>query len=354
MSEVRVGIVGGGMMAQAAHIPCLAAMKNVRLEALCEPRADLAASLAAKWHIPKTVPRLDELLSLDLDAVLILTRVELHKTQVLQALRAGKHVFVEKPLAMSAASIDEILPIAKASGKVLRVGTMKRHDRNVKQGLAKLAAGNPGKLLHARMSAFIGAHWDARLTATHPLLQSKETVAFDPKAVDAGPAWLSAPRDAAFYSFDNPYYGWLDTGVHLVNFIRYATGCEPTVAGSWKHGGMRTVQLDFAGSAGSLEFCVNFAMKRWEETTELHHERATLRIETPPPLDMQTASRVELYREEGENLETCVLGDNRRWAFAEQLESFVAAVGAGRPDSTDLEHARHDLVLIEAIHRNAP
>ncbi len=348
--KLKIGILGCGNMAQMAHIPAFKSLANADVVALCDFRLNVAQALCARWDVPNACGNLEEMLALDIDAVAVLTPAPSHLRDIRLSLEAGKHVFTEKPAAMCVESVRELQQVAQSAGKTVRVGYMKRHEQNICELLKLQSAGDWGKLLFVRTHSFIGSHWDAAVGSLVRPITSGEIPPFDASMLDPGPAWLDAPRDQAFYSFDNPYFGLLDTGSHSVNLLRCLTGITPSVKSVRNSGPVRLVDFDFGGVPGVLEFCVNFAMERWDEVTELYFEKASVTIKTPPPLDRQTSAQVEIYTEADGRHENLVLENNRRWAFQRQAESFVQQALAGET-GTDLEEAEQDVALIEQIYR---
>jgi predicted dehydrogenase len=90
MDKVKLGIIGGGNMAQWAHLSCFGVLKKVELAALYDPREKAGGEVCAKWNIPKYTDSLDELLGMDIDAVCVPTPVQCHKNQIIAALEAEK------------------------------------------------------------------------------------------------------------------------------------------------------------------------------------------------------------------------------------------------------------------------
>lgn len=352
MKKVRVGVIGCGYMAQAAHLPCLAMNPGVEVAALYSRRREAAEAAARRWNVPLVCGSEEELLALGLDAVWVLTPVQSHLANIGDALKTGKAVFTEKPAAMSVESAKKLAVLAKEAGKGVSVGYMKRHDANIVELLRRMGEARWGKMLFLRAHAFIGSDWNAGIDGLVPVTRSASAVPESGREkLDPGPAFLPAPRDAKFYSFDNPYYGLLDTGCHSVNLLRRLAGCEPAVVSAAERNGVKLVEFEFGGVEGTLEFCVNFQMRRWDEVTELYFERASVRILTPPPLDMQSSSVIELYEEDGALNRRLTLEDNRQWAFRRQADAFVEKVRSGDESAADLEEAANDIAVIEAIAR---
>jgi predicted dehydrogenase len=99
---IGLGIIGCGELAQHGVLPHLAqpdALPLARVAALCGRTLDRAQALAQLYHVPHVTADYGELLADEaVEAVLILTPARLHFTQALAAVRAGKHVYVQKPM----------------------------------------------------------------------------------------------------------------------------------------------------------------------------------------------------------------------------------------------------------------
>jgi predicted dehydrogenase/threonine dehydrogenase-like Zn-dependent dehydrogenase len=99
---VRVGLIGAGSFAQGSHLPNLLKLRDrFEIRAVASRTGSNAKAVADRVEAAYATTDLDEVLAdPDIDLVLISTRHDLHARQALAALRAGKHVFVEKPLAL--------------------------------------------------------------------------------------------------------------------------------------------------------------------------------------------------------------------------------------------------------------
>jgi predicted dehydrogenase/threonine dehydrogenase-like Zn-dependent dehydrogenase len=100
---VRVALVGAGAFAQGSHVPNLLKLRDrFEVRAVMSRTGSTAKAVANRVEAAYATTSLDEVLADDdVDLVLISTRHDLHARQALQALEAGKHVFVEKPLALN-------------------------------------------------------------------------------------------------------------------------------------------------------------------------------------------------------------------------------------------------------------
>lgn len=110
-SEKKLGIavVGAGNFARGVHLPNLAASSDFDLKAIVCRTGHAAVAAARQFRVPLATTDFQQVLhDSSIDAVLIATRHDLHASQVLSALRAGKHVLVEKPLALTESELAEM------------------------------------------------------------------------------------------------------------------------------------------------------------------------------------------------------------------------------------------------------
>jgi predicted dehydrogenase len=131
MTNVGIGLVGAGRIAQAAHVPALAKADGAELVAVCDRSETLSREVARRCDVPG-YRSLDELLADDaVDAVILAVPDRLHLPLGRQVLEAGRHLLVEKPLAGTVAEAEELEAISIATDRRLQVGAMKRHDPGV-------------------------------------------------------------------------------------------------------------------------------------------------------------------------------------------------------------------------------
>ena len=137
---LRIGVVGGGMIAQAMHLPHLNELQSrYSVTALAEPSATVREALCARFGIPKGFADWRSLVDgTDLDAVLIASPAGTHVEITLAALERGLHVFCEKPLAITLDDVDRIIAARDRAERVVQVGYMKRHDPAFQRALAEM------------------------------------------------------------------------------------------------------------------------------------------------------------------------------------------------------------------------
>lgn len=129
---LRIGVIGAGPIAQAAHFEACRKARNAELYAICDLAEDLVTNMAVIHHPRMTYLDYDQMLAdPQVDAVIVATADQFHAAMVARALAAGKHVLVEKPLAVSVEECEALRKDVQRSGCVLQVGTMKRYDPGI-------------------------------------------------------------------------------------------------------------------------------------------------------------------------------------------------------------------------------
>ncbi len=125
--DVRLGIAGAGAFASSVLVPAFARAKGVRLSTIVSARGITAAKLGERFGFARAATSFAALCADPaIDAVVIATRHNLHAEQAALALAAGKHVFVEKPLALGPAELDRLREAALGSGRILLAGFNRR------------------------------------------------------------------------------------------------------------------------------------------------------------------------------------------------------------------------------------
>src|SRR5262245_10119043 len=148
MSELGFGIVGAGMVARY-HAAGIERAPGARLVAVCREAATRAEAAAAQFGVPCETD-LEALLGRpDIDAVCICTPSGQHAAQAIAAARAGKHVLVEKPMALSLADADTMIAAAREAGVTLGVAFQRRTEPAYTSLRSALEAGELGRAVLA-------------------------------------------------------------------------------------------------------------------------------------------------------------------------------------------------------------
>jgi predicted dehydrogenase len=161
---LRVALAGAGNLAKWAHLPVLKEMPGVSIQAIHSASGARGKSYGLRFGAAACVSDYREILDdPDIDVVLIATRNQEHATQAAAALRAGKHVFVEKPMALTVDECRDLIAAVKESGKQLTVGFNRRYAPFYVELKNQLKRRTSPAVVHARVNSpgISGAYWMA-------------------------------------------------------------------------------------------------------------------------------------------------------------------------------------------------
>ena len=148
---LHFGIIGAGRIGRV-HAETLAfRMPEAKIAAITDINREAAQALAARCGIPKVAESSAEILADSaIDAVLICSPTDTHADLIVKAAQAGKHIFCEKPIALTLDRIDAALAAVKTAGVQMQIGFNRRFDANfirVRQAVASGEIGKPS-LMH--------------------------------------------------------------------------------------------------------------------------------------------------------------------------------------------------------------
>ena len=198
MRMIRVGIAGCGKIAQVRHIPEFAARDDVRLAGMYDLNTDRARQVAAEYGARAYEKYEDMLADPEIDAVSICSANVAHADMAVAALKSGKHVLCEKPMAVTQEECERMTAAARESGKILMI------DQNQRLAAAHVKA---KELIEA------GAVGRVLTFATAFRHGGPETWSVDPGAG----TWFFDKNRAAMGAM-------ADLGIHKTDLIQYLTG----------------------------------------------------------------------------------------------------------------------------------
>ncbi len=152
--KFRIGFIGAGGIA-LTHMKYLAAMPDVEIVAAADISERSLAGAKAQYQIEHLYTDHKQMLrdQPTLDAISICTPNGLHAVNSVDASNAGKHVLVEKPMAMNAREARQMLDAAKRNGRHLVVGFQSRFDTRTKLVRDQIRQGNFGNIMYVRAQA---------------------------------------------------------------------------------------------------------------------------------------------------------------------------------------------------------
>ena len=352
-ASIRLGYVGCGFMAQHVHLPNFSTLPQCALLAIAEQRPRLARAVASRFAIDKVYSHHWELATdREIDAVAVSANYAQQGEIAADLLRAGKHVFMEKPMAVSVLQGEKILEAAAEGGTRLMVGYMKRFDPG--NLLAKATIRNwlqdetKGRLLYARNHGF-GGKWLNGLSKVEPFTHSDEPIEpFD--AARVLPHWLP-PEQAT------RYIGYLQQYSHNLNLLRFLLETDQeqktnVESVSLDADGMTGLSvLHFSGIRCTLETAsTNF--HSWDEQTQIYFEGGWIRLAAPRFFAKSEFSALEIYEATPfPRYSYPVVSSEHEWNYRAEAAHFLTSLETGQPFISSGEDALIDVWLSEQIYK---
>ena len=193
--KVRWGVIGAGGIADRRTIPGMMLCDNAELVAVMEINMELAEKCRAKWGCKKAYDSEAALLAdPEVDAVYIASPVFLHARQAMAAADAGKHILIEKPLAMTAEEGQKVVEHCKEKGVLIAAGLMMRFGAYVQAMKKAVEEGKIGR----PVSGY------AQFTGWYP---------------DMPGAWRQNKKNGGGGAM-------MDMGVHCIDLMQYILGTK--------------------------------------------------------------------------------------------------------------------------------
>jgi predicted dehydrogenase/threonine dehydrogenase-like Zn-dependent dehydrogenase len=151
---VRLGVIGAGSFARSVLLPLLRKEEGVELRGVATASAPSAQQTGTRFGFSYMATDWRQIVDdPETDAVVVATRHDLHASIAAAALRAGKSVFLEKPMALSAEELDDLLEAWRASGLVLQVGFNRRFAPSFQRLKASFASRRVPLVMSYRVNA---------------------------------------------------------------------------------------------------------------------------------------------------------------------------------------------------------
>jgi predicted dehydrogenase/threonine dehydrogenase-like Zn-dependent dehydrogenase len=157
-----IGLLGAGTFARVTLMPAMKAARFDQLVAVASHGGLSAQRMAERENFTRVLSSIDEMVGdPDVDAVFICTPHDSHSSLAIQALQAGKHVFCEKPLALSEDELDAVVEAWASGSSQLMVGFNRRYSPAIKLAVQVFASGAGPLMMNYRINAGrLGArHW---------------------------------------------------------------------------------------------------------------------------------------------------------------------------------------------------
>jgi 1,5-anhydro-D-fructose reductase (1,5-anhydro-D-mannitol-forming) len=319
---IRYGIVGFGLHAVKRLMPGFAGANNSRVVALSRRNIEQGREDAKRFGIEHVFATTEELCQCaDVDVVFVSSPNALHVSDTLTAVKYGKAVLCEKPMAMNTAEAEQMATAARERGVLLGIAQCFRFENSVRKIRERVQAGEIGKVISIRVDfTFVG-------------LNSPRRWLNDSKLAGGGPIG--------------------DVGVHCIDAMRYILGDEPVAASAMtetdENSGsvesLALLSLKFANGAMGSSF-VSYRAP-YQTPIAVYGTEGTIRaldgltVDHPITIEVQKGSSVE--REEITNYQT----------YSRQVDAFSAAVETKNAFPVPAEEGVQNQRVLDACYRSA-
>ena len=226
----RIAVIGTGWWATQFHIPALVEHEDSDLVALVDRDQAKLDAATARYEVPRAYTSLDDLVADgEVDGVLVVLPHAYHHEVAKAALEAGLHVFVEKPMTLTAADAWDLVRTAEAKDLHLTVGYTFHHTPSAAKVRETIQSGAIGDLLHvsglfaSMVESYLrGRPEDYRSVFEFPVTGPNEDTYSDPAIAGGGQGHLQV--------------------THAMGMVLWATGCRPTEVAAFME--QRDLQVD--------------------------------------------------------------------------------------------------------------
>jgi len=242
-SKYKVAIIGCGNRSKAL-IGALNSVPELEMAVLCDivpHKMEQRAQLIKTGVKPKYMANMREVFDMsDIDAVVVVTPNDTHREVVIAAMEAGKHVFCEKPLALTVADCNEMIGVAERTRRHLQIGHQRRHSGEYLTLIESVREKPVGKILQSSLYDFRG----------------------DWRVPDAD----EYPADTPYWRLSQKRSGGVvyEMGAHIIDVNNWVFDSEPVAVVSLQ--GVNNFSLrkrDSADHAGVLAYYANGSLMNY-------------------------------------------------------------------------------------------
>jgi predicted dehydrogenase len=349
--RIKLGIIGCGEVSQINHFPSLKFLEDLfEVTAISDVSAKVLDGVGNLHDIKERFLDYRDLVKHpNVDAVLITTPHAYHAEQTLAALEEGKHVLVEKPMAMTLEDADKIIATQRQTGLTVQVGYMRRYATAFIEAVSRVKQLDGIKL--ARVHDVIG--WNNLMVQPTSKVIRGEDV--PQQVIDAGnqlsqekilAAIGDVPKD-----LNTTYNILLGLSTHDISAMRELIGVPKRVLyAAQRSGGMYvTAAFDYGDFVCHFETGID-DIARFDCYLEVYGKSQTLRVEYQSPYVRHQATKLNVINAKPESsLHTEVIQPAFEDNFTQEWKAFYQNVTTGSKPKTSPEDYRNDLELFSQM-----
>jgi predicted dehydrogenase len=349
MSKIaRVGVVGCGEVSQTIHLPTLRDLSDLfEVVALCDVSGRVLDRIGAQWPSAKRFGDHKSLVrDSGVDAVLIANPHVYHAEVALDAMAAGKHVLVEKPMCVNLREAEALINQESQSGVVAQVGFMRRYAPAFTEAVERVA-GIRNDIILARVHDVIGSN--------QMIIDSTSSVFRDPEGIAA--LTIKAKADMAeavrlAIGAQSPeksraYELLLGLSSHDVSAMRELLGRPKRVLSATQRLGGRalTAAFDYGHYVGQFETAVD-RVPHFDAHIEVYTESEIFRVDYDTPYIRHLPAKLSVTGTHGSaGIAHSSAFPTRYDSFGVEWRAFHKNVMSGSKPKTSISDAREDLEI---------
>lgn len=336
---VRIGMVGAGSIS-GSHLSAAREGAGAKIVAVCDIIEERARKRSAEFGIPEVYTDHEKMLEeADLDAVIVGVPNNVHHVITVNALKAGKHVLCEKPMAINVAAGEKMVATAKESGKILAVGLVNRMRSEV-QTLRKMVDQDElGDIYYAK------------------------AMMIRRKGIPGWGSWFTRKEESG----GGPL---IDIGVHALDVAWYLIGCPKPVSVSGHVYTAFGPERRGLGSWGIPDWSGKYDVEDLAVGFVRFENGAIINLEVSWALNMPPETRINVigdkvgamcaldgtlkfYSEVDNELVDASRRSTQTSIFRTQLQNFCDAIRDDKPVLTPGEHGLTVTRMLEGIYDSA-
>ncbi|ALR78125.1 hypothetical protein AO703_18140 [[Enterobacter] lignolyticus] len=354
--------MGAGLIAQLEHIPNILHLNDLyELVGIADASASVR-NFFKNRQLPVYETPHQLLNQAEPDAVFVCSPDCYHADMIIDALKAGCHVFTEKPICYTLEDVARIKHARDASGKILQVGYMKRFDPAYLQLRDMLPTdGSTLRMVSVEVSdpdSMPYREHQGELAFANDIPQAQRDEFRTRQHQQVAHALNGQPDENSFRGFTGAYCSSLVHDVNLVHGLlkkmNVATvGIESATFFANGDGGQATVRLDKQTSLWQMMHLTLPKVAEYHERVTLYFDEAIYHLEFPSPWLNHFPTRLRVLTSNGHHFQKTEHRASYKEAFVEEIKYFWETIVNNSTPLNTLEDAERDTKLLVAMGRTA-
>lgn len=349
---IKVGVIGLGEVAQQMHLPILSDLEDrFELVAVGDVSPSLVDFISKKYHVKGYLSAQELINDPNVEAVLVLSPDQHHGEYAKAAMRAGKSVFIEKPVTICTQELDELIEVEKETNALAMVGYMRRYAAPFLKA-KEIIASQPLPIRHVRCRDVI-LEAPFYLGQTHkPFYPSDVPADLIASSSERRKEQLSSAIGADATAGQRQTYQMLTgLGCHTLSAVRELIGMPQKIlsVSTEAQGQHVVIVMQYEGFLCVYELVNDQAIVEFDAAIEVYQQTRKVRVKYETPYLRYQPASLEVIESTDDDTKTTVYGPYYTDAFKTELIEFYECIKNGRKPKSNLTDSRNDLVFFQQI-----